>query len=663
MKRLFRNIFLALLALLTFTQAHIAINAPGADRQLEFSLVQEADANACTATNPSGNWGTAGTWTNCGGVAPTSTDSCAISGTGTITVEAATGTSTDICGDIDFTGFTGTLTFAASKQLNVAGNITFVSGMTYAANSSSLLKFIATATGKTITTGGKQMPPMTFDGVGGGWTLQDNLASNGGIGVSVTLTNGALDTNSKTVTNFWFSSSNSNTRSLTLGTTNWTPINGTGTYWDIGTSTGMTLSAASSTITIPTTSTTAVFNGGGLTYGTVTATAMTTGTVTINQANTFGTLTASQGNSIGLQAGYGFYFGADQTVTGTCTFNGNSTLKRDVIQSSVKGTQRQISCGTVSTTQANFMDIKGAGAGSWNLSALDAGDLGGNSSITFPTPKTCYLKNGGVNVNISSATIWETTDGGSTLCTPVTPLPQDTGMITSTGWTGSSKVLTIDNAMMWMPKLDFSAAPAMTLTFSNGADYPYDLVFGSNLTLSGSSQIAFLGSGTRTAKFTTAGKTLPQIVYNYGGPNFTVQQQDNLTTSSATANPIQLNSGIWDQNVHTITCTADTTACIGFQGGNLIGSANITGNTFVYTYSAGSASNLSFKAGYALSNLSATVATIGASSGGGSSSCGADLDLDKLAPINDNVRGSRHEKLASNDNLIDVLERCTRASR
>ena len=159
--------------------------------------------------------GTAGTkWAltsgGAGGQAvPTSADDVffdAASGAVTITIAA-----TSNCLSLNCTGFTGTM--AGASQLNVYGNLTLVAGMTR--SYTGLLNFASTSTGRTITLGGKTLGGnVTFNGVGGGWTMND--AFNMGTS-TLTLTNGSLNTNGQTVTAGVVSSNNSNTRTLTLG--------------------------------------------------------------------------------------------------------------------------------------------------------------------------------------------------------------------------------------------------------------------------------------------------------------------------------------------------------------------------------------------------------------------------------------------------------------
>lgn len=199
---------------------------------------------------------------------------------------------------LTFTGFAGTL--ATSTPPTVYGSFTLSSALTASLTNS------VTFAGRgsySITSAGKQISPgatPTITAPGGTYTFID--AFSAGSSGSFLLNNGTLDTNSQSVTSISFTSTNANVRSLLLGSTTWS-IAGTGagsTPWSLGTSTNMTLSAALSTIAYTgATANTRNFNGGGLTYGTLTYTvANSPGVLAITGANTFGTLNVGSGRHV-----------------------------------------------------------------------------------------------------------------------------------------------------------------------------------------------------------------------------------------------------------------------------------------------------------------------------------------------------------------------------
>jgi hypothetical protein len=88
---------------------------------------------------------------------------------------------------IDFTGFSGSTLTNALPQ--IYGNLVISTGMTVTGGTG-VWTFIAT-TPQTITTNGKTLDfPITFDGVGGTWAMQDALTL--GSTRALTMTNGTL---------------------------------------------------------------------------------------------------------------------------------------------------------------------------------------------------------------------------------------------------------------------------------------------------------------------------------------------------------------------------------------------------------------------------------------------------------------------------------------
>ncbi|MFH1782960.1 MAG: filamentous hemagglutinin N-terminal domain-containing protein [Candidatus Omnitrophota bacterium] len=347
------------------------------------------------------NWGATGNtnWGTSDGVqdnasVPTSTDDALFTSTfvGDCVIAA-----TANCANLTFTGGTGyTGTLSGSSALNIYGSLTLDAGMTLTA--SGTWTFASTAAGKTVTANGITATFVpTFDGVGGVWTLQDAFDATG---KTITLTRGTLDTNGKTVTCATFDADNSNTRTLTLGAST---INCND--WDTNTITNLTFNADTSTINVTTSGS---FYSGGLTFNDVNFTS--SGTVYIYGANTFANLTrtgtASKTDELKLRE--------DQIITGTLTINGNSATNRLLVCSYYLGTSYTLTAAVVSVSNANFMDITGAGAGDWDLSGATggSGDCLGNTNIDFTTADDLFWvdNNGG---NWSATTSWSTSSGGA----------------------------------------------------------------------------------------------------------------------------------------------------------------------------------------------------------------------------------------------------------
>lgn len=329
--------------------------------------------------------------------------------------------------NIDFSAMDAVITFAGANILTVNGSFTLSSLLTWTYTGT--INFSATATGKTITTAGIALnSPITFNGIGGGWTLQDNFTN--GVGRTVTLSNGALDTNSKTVSIGGLTGSGASARSLTLGTTTMSI-----TGWDFTTTTNLTFSAVSSTINM--TGGGYTFALGGLTYGTVTLYTNNSNADIITGANAFTNLRVIGSNTFVD----GVRFGADQVITGTLTWTGYNGSHRLRVQSNTSGTSRQITAAAVAITNSDISDMVGVGAASWNISAGLNSDYGGNLGIIFTTPQNNYWV--GNAANWSDLTHWASTSGG-TGGTGRVPLIQDTAVLDTNSFSVPTRTLTVD---------------------------------------------------------------------------------------------------------------------------------------------------------------------------------------------------------------------------
>lgn len=191
------------------------------------------------------------------------------------------------------------------------GSISFATGMTTFGGN---LFQQAGRSSHTITTNGvSQGFGWVINGPGGTYTLTDAFTSTSTFAVTA----GSFATANYTMTVLTFSSTGAITRSATLGTStiNITQINAA-TMWNIASS-GLTLSAASSTIVFSTAAFNArVFAGAGLAYGSLIYTvAKSPGALSITGSNSFTTLDVGDTRGLTLAAS------AVQTV-GTFTATG-----------------------------------------------------------------------------------------------------------------------------------------------------------------------------------------------------------------------------------------------------------------------------------------------------------------------------------------------------
>jgi hypothetical protein len=189
--------------------------------------------------------------------------------------------------NVDFTGYAGT--WNATSTVTVFGSLKLSTGMTLTA-STSILSFRGTSGTQQITTNAKTIDfPLTFNGVGGTFRLEDALTM--GSTRTATLTNGTLNLNGKTMTVGTRFSTSSGTKNLTFnGGTLVCPDPNTTSFNNV-LPTGFTTTAGTGTGTISMTAATAkTFVGGGSTYN-CTLNQGGIGTLTVSGNNTFSNIT------------------------------------------------------------------------------------------------------------------------------------------------------------------------------------------------------------------------------------------------------------------------------------------------------------------------------------------------------------------------------------
>lgn len=370
--------------------------------------------------------------------------------------------------------------------------------------------------------------PLVVDSYGGTVQLAD--AINAGAS-SITVTNGTFDTKNFSVTAGSLSSSNSNVRTITLGSSTVTLSNTIG----FSTSTNLTFNAGTSQINIAGASVTV--NGGGLTYNNVTFTGAINAPIT--GTNTFNNLTVTAPAAAGIIF---LQFSANQTITGTLTVAGATAVRRIFLQSNTLGTTRTLTVGTLSAQDCDFRDITIAGAAAGS-SPTRAGDCGGNTGITFPAPKTVYWNLAGAQ-NWSS-TGWASSSGGSPAVNNF-PLAQDTAVFDNTG--SVTGTITID-AGFNVSNINASArTSAMTLLLGTATPIYGSFTLGTGVTTSGGSALQFFNANTAT--ITSNGV---QISYAINIQRAKVQLADAFSSSNANSFPFILNGGEFDAVTYNVT--------------------------------------------------------------------------------------------------------------
>jgi len=257
-----------------------------------------------------------------------------------------------------------------------------------------------------LTSNGMTLPSLTINGSSITVTLQDDLNVSG----TLTLTKGSISAGSHNVTCANFSSSNTNTRTINLGTGTWN-LTGTGTVWDVSTTTGLTVtrnSGGAGTIKLSDTSTTArTFAGGGKSYSNLWITGSGNSTTTLTGSNLF--------TDILIDA-------APRTVTfpasSTTTYNTLRTRATATaaitLNSSSSGTAASLSNNKGYTTFWDYCSIKDIHSvqSSVCYAGTHSTNVSGNANITFTNPPNALTGNQTIT---SSGMYWWTATADGTL--------------------------------------------------------------------------------------------------------------------------------------------------------------------------------------------------------------------------------------------------------
>lgn len=414
-----------------------------------------------------------------GATAPGSVDPVyfdAASGANTVTI--ATGNMG--CAGFVCTGFTGTLTGTAALSVN--GNVTLVSGMTYAYTG-----LITLAYG-TITSAGKTFGSITVSSPGAPVTISGALTL--GAANTFTLTSGTLSLGG-TLSAGIFSSSNNNTRSISFGTNN----------------IALTSTTASATVLSMAIATNFTFTGTGgftrdqaasatVTFGTTNGTVSNAPNLTVNAGASNLTMTSSSWwKNINFTGSICIVAGNPQNFAGSITLGGG-TYTNFGGTCFASGT---ITCAgkTLGGAAAN-MTINGSGI------TVDLGDAY-SGNILFLTQGTFTTNNFNVTLastfSSSNSNVRAVNMGSSTF----TLAGVNFVLTTSTNMTLNSGTSTI------------TMISALTKTFNGGSLTYYNLNVGGagSLTITGSNTFNNITNSVQPATVTfTAGTT--QTVSNFG---------------------------------------------------------------------------------------------------------------------------------------------------
>jgi hypothetical protein len=333
------------------------------------------------------NWANSSGGTGGTGTVPTNSDNVIFDQAGTYTV---TMTGALLC--LNITVSAGTVTFATgtSPTLAVSGSMSIIAGTVW--NSTGTITFNAT-TAKTISTNGITIDaPVTFNGVAGSWQLQSNFII--GSTRTMTLTNGTLNLNGFSLSAGLFSSSNSNTRTIAFGTGNIT-VNGTGSVWDTGTSTNLTVTGTPVVNVSNNTATAASVSAGSVSSNQISFN-ITSGTYTL----TLSTITASSHiNNLDFTGFSGSWSLIDPYIYGDLTFSSAMTLTQNtqIIFAGTSKTQNIKSNGNANLKSKFYFNGSGT-----TFKLLDS-----LSSIPTSGGEKTNLNNGTIDLNGFTMTVRE----------------------------------------------------------------------------------------------------------------------------------------------------------------------------------------------------------------------------------------------------------------
>jgi hypothetical protein len=356
-----------------------------------------------------------------------------------------------VCANFTASGLDGVLTLTVGGNWSIYGSVSFPATNLTLVSSSGQMSFAATTTGKTITTNGITIPniSMIFSGVGGGWTLQDNITFTGTEGY-ISVNDGTVNLNDKTITGSLFRFAQSSNSTRTISTTTSATIN---LYGNNNTTIG-TNGFAVSNLTIS-----GILNF-NLTYaGSVGSRSciVSSGDFSATQAQKININVTGGTDSFGITFSHnnlnftgfsGTYSNNSKTIYGTMTLTAAMTLTGGTQTTTFGATSGTISIDSLGKTFDFPITFDGVG-GTFQLAAnLTVGGLGTNRTVT--------LTNGALDLNskVLSCSIFSTNNANTRT------LGFGTGSITLTG----------NAATIWtsvtVTGLTLSGTPVVNCTYS-----------------------------------------------------------------------------------------------------------------------------------------------------------------------------------------------------
>jgi hypothetical protein len=490
-----------------------------------------------------------------GASAPTSTDNVFFDQAGTyqVSINAAVN-----C--LDLTISAGTVTVTSTGNLAVFGNFSILASTIW--SHSANLTYSAT-TAKTITTNGVSLAAtIFFDGVGGSWQLLDAFTTTSVSGV--TLTNGTLNLNGKSLVATKFASNNANTRTLAFGAGSITCNGAGGTMWDTGTVTGMTVTGTPVVNISNNSATATTISPGSLSEAYSISFNFTTGTYAT-------TLSAGSYNNLSFVGFSGSWVSvAATTVYGNYTQSstvGGPSATFSMTFASTSATARIITCNGFSLGRPVIFNGVG---GTWQLA----------DALTMGSTRNFTQTNGTVDLNGKTLTVGTayttatgtknlTFNGGTLVCPTASTTAfnnaQPTNYTTTAG-TGTGKI-------------SMTAATAKTFV---GGGSTFNCTLSNDgagaLTITGANTFATIANGVQPTSFLfTAATTTTVTNWSVSGTSGNLVTIGSVTTATHTLSKA---SGTVSSNYLSISFSIATGGAAWYAGNNSTNGGNNTGWLF-----------------------------------------------------------------------------------
>lgn len=481
------------------------------------------------------NWSTTSGGSG-GASVPTSADNVIFNQAGTYTVTLA-----DALDCLDFTVSAGTVTITGTGVRYIYGAFSLSASTIWSATNGMSFRGSTTAT-KYITTNGVVInSPLSFLHSLSTWRLNGALTT-----VGINIIQGTFDVDIYTLTctsyspNFQMSGGTAYLRAA------YTTLQGSNAV----SITGGTLYEGTATVICSSTASNVSFSAPGKTFYSVNFTGTSPGTsVTLGASSIFRSLNITPPSTSGVKT---VILTSSLTLTFTISGSGGNALRRIAYVSSVPGTTRtMVMPGARTISYADFRDIAASG---YTINAsTSGGDCGGNSNITFPAARTVYRV--GTNTTWAGSSSWATISGdvGNNANFP---LAQDTAVIdNNTALTGTLALSSTYN----MGTLNASSrTSAITLNHNSAQNLYGSYILGSGVTITGTSQMTLLSTGTQT--ITCANKTIsfPISINKILG---SVEFVDAFSSSSS----LSLLQGTLDAKNYSVTCGSFSSSNTGIR--------------------------------------------------------------------------------------------------